>query len=38
VRPIGRRQIGRHRVSAAASLAYLGDDTVGFIRATAVMH
>jgi hypothetical protein len=38
VRPIGRRQIGRHRVSAAATLVYLGDDTIGFIRATAVVH
>ena len=38
VRPIGRRQIGRDRVSAAAGLAYLGDDTVGFGRATAIMH
>jgi len=37
VRPISRRQIGRDYVTAAASFAYLGDDTVGFSRATAVM-
>ena len=38
VRPIGRRQIGGDCVSAAAGLVDLGDDTVGFSRATAVMH
>ena len=38
VRPVSRRQIGRDCVTAAASFAYLGDDTVGFSRATAVMH
>jgi hypothetical protein len=37
VRLICRRQIGRDCVTAAASFAYLGDDTVGFSRATAVM-
>ena len=37
MRPISRRQIGRDCVTAAASFAYLGDDTVGFSRATAVM-
>ena len=37
-RPVSRRQIGRDRVTAAASFAYLGDDTIGFSRATAVMH
>ena len=38
MRPVSRRQIGRDRVTAAASFAYLGDDTIGFSRATAVMH
>jgi hypothetical protein len=38
VRPIGRRQIGRDCVSASASSADLGDDTVGFGRAMAIMH
>jgi hypothetical protein len=37
VRPISRRQIGRDCVGATAGFAYLGDDTVGFSRATAVM-
>jgi len=37
VRPISRRQIGRHCVTTAASFAYLRDDTVGFSRATAVI-
>ena len=37
MRPISRRQIGRDCVTTAASFAYLGDDTIGFIRATAVM-
>jgi hypothetical protein len=37
VRPISRRQIGRDYVTAAASFADLGDDTIGFSRATAVM-
>jgi hypothetical protein len=38
VRPVGRRQIGRHRVGAAAGLAYLGDDAVGFRRAKDLVH
>ena len=38
VRPIGRRQIGRDRIGAAAGFADLGDDPVGFFRAAAVMH
>ena len=38
VRPIGSLQIGRDCVAAAAGFAYLGDDSVGFSRATAVMH
>jgi hypothetical protein len=37
VRSIGRGQIDRDRVSATAGLAYLGDDAVGFGRATAVV-
>ena len=38
MRPIGSLQIGRDYVTAAASFAYLDDDTVGFSPATAVMH
>jgi hypothetical protein len=38
VRPIGSPQIGRDCVATAASFAYLGDNTVGFIGATAVLH
>jgi hypothetical protein len=38
VRPIGSLQIGRDCVAAAAGFAYLADDFVGFIGATAVMH
>ena len=38
VRPIGRRQIGRHRIGTAACLADLGNDPVGFFGTAAVMH
>jgi hypothetical protein len=38
VRPICSLQIGRDCVAAAASFAYLADDTVGFIGASTVMH
>ena len=37
MRPISGRQIGRDCITATASFAYLGDDAVGFSRATAVM-
>ena len=38
VRPIGSFQIGRDCVGAAASFAYLADDSIGFAGASAVMH
>jgi hypothetical protein len=38
VRPISSLQIGRYCVAAATGFAYLADDVIGFIDATAVVH
>ena len=35
---VRRGEIGRYGIRAATGFAYLGDNTVGFIRAAAVMH
>jgi hypothetical protein len=38
VRPVGRRQIDSDWISSTSGFAYLGDDSVSFFTATAVVH